>query len=167
MKTWEDIRMKKGFVGIMAFALGALAGGAAAAYVTGKNVEEKSKKVDKFKGYYNMQNQWLQLKLEGKSLESFFLDKGYQTVAIYGMGEMGNRLYEELKGSQVQVKYGIDKNASGTYADIDVFTLDDDLEAVDVVVVTAVFDFCKIEEEISGLFTCPIISLDEVVFGVL
>lgn len=159
--------MKKGLVGFLGLLFGAMAGGAAAAYVVGKNVEEKTKKVDKFKSYYNMQNQWLQLKLEGKSLESFFLEKGYQTIAIYGMGEMGNRLYEELKGSQVQVKYGIDKNATGAYADIDVYSLEDELEAVDAVVVTAIFDFVKIEEEISNLFTCPIISLDEVVFGVL
>lgn len=159
--------MKKGLAGFLGLIIGAIAGGAAAAYVVGKTVEEKAKKVDKFKSYYNMQNQWIQLKLEGKTLESFFLNKKYQNIAIYGMGEMGNRLCEELKGSQVQVKYGIDKNAYNTYADINVYSLEDKLEAVDVVVVTAIFDFVKIEEELKGLINCPIISLDEVVFGVL
>ena len=37
--------MKKGLVGFLGLLFGAMAGGAAAAYVVGKNVEEKTKKV--------------------------------------------------------------------------------------------------------------------------
>jgi hypothetical protein len=165
-KNKEVIRMKKVIVGIVSFTVGSIVGYGLLSKFVKKSADNLEKKVDKFKTYYSMQNQWLQLKQEGKSLEGYFLEKGYHSIAIYGMGEMGNHLYEELKNTQIKVAYGIDKNASGTYAEIDIFSLEDNLEKVDAIVVTAVFDFCKIEEEIREQFDCPIISLEEVVFGV-
>jgi len=112
-----------------------------------------------------MLNQWLMLKQEGKSLEKYFIDNGYKTVAIYGMGEMGNRLYDELKNStEVTVKYAVDQNAASTYAEIDVIDKDDEYEDADVMVVTATFAFDDISEELSEKVEFPIVSLEDVVF---
>lgn len=158
--------MKKGTVAVLSTLIGAVAGAAGSGYFGTKEVEKKIAKVDKFKSYYNMLNQWLILKQEGKSLEKYFVDNGYKTVAIYGMGEMGNRLYDELKGSSVTVKYAIDKDAANTYSELDVFDLEDDLEAVDAVVVTAVFAFDEIEEKLTESIDYPIISLEDVVYDV-
>lgn len=158
--------MKKGiFTGIVGIA-GVVAGATAMSKVKGKAIETKSEKVDKFKKYYNMLNQWLMLKQEGKSLEKYFLDNGYKTVAIYGMGEMGNRLYDELKDTGIEVKYAVDQNAAGTYSELDVIDKDSDFEDVDVMVVTATFAFDEIEEEISEKVDFPIVSLDDVVYEV-
>ena len=54
--------------------LGAAAGAAGTNYLNQKTITQKTEKVDKFKGYYNMLNQWLMLKQEGKSLEKYFVD---------------------------------------------------------------------------------------------
>ena len=113
-----------------------------------------------------MLNQWLALKQEGKSLETYFLENGYKTIAIYGMGEMGNRLYDELKGTSIKVKYAVDQNVNGTYSDIKVVDKDEEFEDVDVMVVTAVFAYCEIEEEVGSKVSFPIISLEDVVFEV-
>ncbi len=157
--------MNKGTVAVLSAIVGAAAGAAGANYLGQKTINEKAGKVDKFKGYYNMLNQWLMLKQEGKSLEKYFIDNGYKTVAIYGMGEMGNRLYDELKNStEVTVKYAVDQNAASTYAEIDVIDKDDEYEDADVMVVTATFAFDDISEELSEKVEFPIVSLEDVVF---
>ncbi len=156
--------MKKSVVGFLAAAIGVATGAAVVNYYKNKKLVEKANKVDKFKGYYNMLNQWLVLKNEGKKLDKYFIHHGYKTIAIYGMGELGNRLYEELRNSEIEVKYAIDKKADSTYSELDVYNLEDGLEEVDVVVVTAIFDYEKIEEELENVLSYPIISLEDVVF---
>ncbi len=158
--------MKKGGVAVFSTLIGAAAGFAGSSYLGNKKVEQKAEKVDKFKGYYNMLNQWLILKQEGKTLEKYFLDNGYKTIAIYGMGEMGNRLYDELKGTSVEVKYAIDKNAASTYSELTVIDPDDDYEPVDAVIVSAIFAFDEIEGQLSGKLDCPVVSLEDVVYEV-
>jgi len=158
--------MKKGAIAVLSTVFGAAAGAAGGYYLKGKEVDEKSKKVDKFKGYYNMLNQWLILKQEGKSLTEYFKANNYKVIAIYGMGEMGNRLYDELKESDIEVKYAVDKNAAGTYSELDVIEKEDDFEKVDVIVVTATFAFDEIEAEIADKVDFPIVSLEDVVYEI-
>lgn len=158
--------MKKGGVAVLAAIIGAAAGAAGSGYLGQKQVGQKSEKVDKFKSYYNMLNQWLILKQEGKTLEKYFTDNGYKTIAIYGMGEMGNRLYDELKGTGIEVKYAIDKDAAGIYSDLDVVDVEDEFEEVDAVIVSAIFAFDEIEKILSEKLNCPIVSLEDVVYDV-
>lgn len=158
--------MKKGTLAVLSTILGGTIGTVVTGILKGKSIDFKQGKIDKFKSYYNMLNQWLILKQEGKSLEQYFVDNHYNSIAIYGMGEMGNRLYDELKNSRVEVKYAIDKNADSTYAEIDVLELDDKLEKVDAVVVTAIFAFEEIEEELMDKIEFPIISLEDVVYEI-
>lgn len=156
--------MKKGGVAVLSTVIGAVAGAAAVGKVQGKTINQKAEKVDKFKGYYNMLNQWLVLKQEGKSLEKYFTDNGYKTIAIYGMGEMGNRLYDELKGTSVTVKYAVDKNAASTYSELDVIDPEDEYDQVDAIVVSAIFAFDEIEEMLGDKVDFPIVSLEDVVY---
>lgn len=159
--------MKKGSVAFVSALLGAVAGVAGNNVLSQKKIDQKAEKVDKFKSYYNMLNQWLLLKQEGKSLERYFTENGYKTIAIYGMGEMGNRLYDELKNSTVvEIKYAIDKNAASTYSELNVIDVDDEMDEVDAVIVSAIFAFDEIEEELSEKISCPIISLEDVVYEV-
>lgn len=161
--------MKKSLVlvsSIFAGAAGIVAGATITGILKGKQVSQKTEKVNKFKGYYTMLNQWLLLKQEGRSLEEYFVVNGYKTIAIYGMGEMGNRLYDELKNTSIEVKCGIDKNALSTYSELEVIDLDDEIPEVDAVVITATFAFDEIEEELSEKISCPIVSLDDAVYEI-
>ena len=158
--------MKKSTIAVLGITLGTVGGAILGSVFSGKSMEETSKKVDKYKSYYNVMNQWLILKLEGRSIEDYFINKGYKKIAIYGMGELGNRLFEELKNSSIQVSYGIDKNASSSYSELQVFSVEDELELVDAIIVTAIFDFYKVEELLGLKINCPIVSLEEVVFEV-
>ena len=146
--------------------IGGLAGSIAGMLFMNKKIEDKNKKVDKFKSYYNMLNQWLLLKQEGKTLEEYFVNNGYKNIAIYGMGEMGSRLYDELKNSNIKVKYAVDENAEGIYSEIEVFGKKEEYPDVDVIIVTAIFEFDSIEKELQKKIKFPVIALDDVVYEI-
>ena len=87
--------------------------------------------------------------------------------AIYGMKELGERLLDELKDSEVEVKYIIDKKADMMYADVDIVTPEEPLDEVDAIVVTAIHYMDEIEEMLEQKVDYPILSLTEIVEEVL
>lgn len=155
--------MKKSLLTILCAACGT-AGAIAGAEVVKRTKEGLESDVNKFKCYYYMLNRWLLLKQENKSLEKYFIDNGYETIAIYGMGELGNRLYEELKDTSIKVKYAIDQNVLSTYSELEVKEKDSSLEKVDAMIVTAVYAYDEIREEMSKKIDFPIISLEDVIY---
>lgn len=129
----------------------------------GKQVNELDK-VRKFKKYYNMLNQWLLIRNEGRTLSEYFTNHGYCNIAVYGMGEMGNRFLEEIqKSNAVSIKYAIDQEADGVLLDLEVKTLEDALEPVDVIVVTAVFAYEDIRKLLKSKTDIKVISLEDVI----
>ena len=72
--------------------------------------------------YYVTLNNWLEKKQNNINLSSYFQNMGYKSVAIYGMKEVGERLYNELKDTETEVKYVIDQNADSIYADVDIYS---------------------------------------------
>lgn len=123
--------------------------------------------VERFQDHYYLLNHWLEIKNEGKSTASYFLDMGYEHIAIYGMAELGNRLMEDLEGSSIQIDYGIDRDISCSIARIDeVYYPDDELPDTDVIIVTPYSMFDEIKELLEQKVKCPIISLEEVVWSV-
>ncbi|MCI8508634.1 MAG: hypothetical protein HFJ06_08755 [Lachnospiraceae bacterium] len=158
--------MKKGFIAVLGSLAGAAAGAAAVKKFSQQKVEVKDKKVDKFKSYYNMLNQWLTIRQEGGSLSEYFDKNDFVKIAVYGLGEMGSRLIDELKGTKTEIVYGIDKNIENAFSGVQVYSLENVPmdEKVDVVVVTAVFAFDEIKEQLENVFDCDIISLRDVIF---
>lgn len=147
-------------------AAGAVAGGAAVGTTLNKGANAQNEHIKKMTLFYQVLNRWLTIRQEGKSLTEYFKRNNYKTVAIYGMKELGERLYDELKDSGVTVKYIIDKNASDVYANEDVITPDEDLEPVDVIVVTAIYYYNEIEEMLLEKVDYPIVSLEDIVYEV-
>lgn len=55
---------------------------------------------------------WISDKIAGQSLSDKLIEKGVFDIAIYGIHELGKLVYKDIKGSQIQVNYFIDKRAS-------------------------------------------------------
>ena len=128
-----------------------------------KNKEER---LNKFIKYFALLDRWLWLKLQNKNISIYFEEQGYYNIAIYGMGEIGNRLFEELsRFSRIKVKYGVDKNVKQFQA-VPILGLEDELPNVDVIVVTNNYIYEQIHELLQRKTTCPIVSIDDVVFGI-
>lgn len=158
--------MNKGLVGMLSMIGGGAAGIAVMKKQLGGKVTEMQKLADKHLALYLMMNQWVKVKQDGKNLAAYFEKNEYKEIAIYGMSFAGETLVDELKGSDIKVKYGIDRNAEKIYADVDVITPDSYLEEVDAIVVTSITFFDQIERTLSERVDCPIISLEDVLYEV-
>lgn len=113
---------------------------------------------------FHIFDKWMKLKYEGKSLQKYFDDNYIKTVAIYGLGALGSRLFEDLQGLEVEVKYAIDQNAANIIRDdVVIYTLEQELPPVDAVIVTPVQFFYDIEKALCGKTDADIISLEDIV----
>ncbi|HOJ79158.1 MAG TPA: hypothetical protein PL158_13845 [Bacillota bacterium] len=122
--------------------------------------------------YYALTSQWLKIKNKQKSISDYFKMHHYHSVAVYGFGELGVRLCEELIKSDIKLTCVIDRSINEAYFgpdgpkhirwDHEPFEID-----ADVIVVTPVYDFEKIKSQlISKGVQINILSLSDVVFGV-
>lgn len=130
-----------------------------------KRLDERDELNKKMGCFYRLLIQWLTLKRDGESLAEYFRYNGYSTIAVYGMRELGEQLVAELKGTDIQVKYIVDQNATNIPSDLPKYTPEDRLPEVDVLVVTAIYYFQDIQEMMEAKISCPIISLEDVVYG--
>lgn len=133
----------------------------------GKYLINLCRKVDddkyKLQEFYSFLIKWIQIRQEGKKINNYFHKNGYKTIAIYGMREIGELLFHELKNSEIKVLYAIDKAADNIYSELPIYKPNDNLEPVDVIVVTAIHYFSDIEAELSVLTDCPVISIEDII----
>lgn len=111
-----------------------------------------------------MMNQWVRIKQEGRNVAEYLDKRGYEKVAIYGMGHAGETLLSELKDTNIEVVYSIDKNAGQIFSSIPIVTPDNISEKVDAIIVTAITFFDEIVEQLRQKTEIPIVSLAEILF---
>jgi|GEM_PF-834036 len=123
----------------------------------------------RFKNYYELLNGWMKLKNNNISLRDYFKLRGINTISIYGAGELGKRLYEEMKDSSIEVRYFIDNSLSKTQTSlhripiIDVLDLKDN-QSIGTVVITVTYEFDLICEYINKINkNINILSLDKII----
>ena len=121
---------------------------------------------DKFYEYFQLLNRWMISDYEGKRVADFFHQEKIKRIAVYGMGELANRLTEALEGSGIQILYGIDRDVCCTNARIaEIYYPDDKLPEVDAVVITPFLSADAIKRDLAK--TCPykMISLDHMIYS--
>lgn len=158
--------MKKGIISIISALIGAAAGAGTIGKLLGKAAEKEKNMSEKHLVLFLMMNQWVKVKQERKNLASYLVARKYKRIAVYGMSYAGETLLSELKDTEVQVAYGIDNKADGIYTDIEIFSMEDTLDEVDAIIVTAITFFDEIEENLKEKVTCPIISLEDILYEV-
>ncbi len=114
---------------------------------------------------YLFMNQWFRMKQRGYDLEKVLKKKKYNSIAIYGTSYIGERLFDELKDSDIIVKYGIDKVKKGKWCGITVFTPEENLPSVDAILVTAIYSYNEIVNDLGGKVRARIISLKDLLRG--
>ena len=108
-----------------------------------------------FDGYMTMKK-WLENRNQGKTFAEYFKECGYKTVAIYEITDMGKLLYDEIKDSDIEVAYFVDRNAEGLREvdGIPVIMLQDvskmqKSRPADILVVSPVVDYNKITKALA------------------
>ncbi len=158
--------MKKNLFGPATLLTGIGMGAMAVEKIMDKKVQKWQQMSDKHLALFMMMNQWVKIGQEGKKLSEYFERNGYKNIAIYGMSYVGETLADELKNSRVFVKYGIDKKAGRINTEMNMITLEDNLQEVDAVVVTSITFFDEIAEKLRKRVNCPILSLEDILYEV-
>ena len=157
--------MKKKFVGGMI--IGLIAGYSVTKLQCskGKRLIQQGSDCNRLNGYYETLAQWISNIQNGIHIEDYFKEKGIKTIAIYGMGELGVLLYNELKDStDIQVLYGIDQSGVCAIDDLDVYYPEDDLPDVDLVIVTPISYMDEIVSKLKGSLDCKFASIRDVMY---
>lgn len=116
--------------------------------------------------FYHILIRWMQLEQEKKSLAEYFEQNEYQTVAVYGMKEIGVLLCNQLRREGIDVRYAIDRNADKINANIEIVKPTSKMLEVDVIVVTATHYFDSIYIELRELTEAEIVSITDILWTV-
>lgn len=114
--------------------------------------------------FYNLLIQWIGIKQRQKNIVDFFKNNGYYSIAIYGMKELGKCLYDELQGSDIEVKYCIDNNITENDKGLLMYKVNENLPYVDAIVVTAIHYFGEIENQLNSKVDYQIVNLEDIIY---
>lgn len=105
---------------------------------------------------------WLSLKQQGINIIILLREEGVKSIAIYGMGVIGEQLaMEALEVTDVKLKYIIDRRPK-RYQLVDSYTPDDELVAVDAIVITC--QECEnVKSMLSKKIDAKIIHINELI----
>lgn len=127
-----------------------------------KYITFKQKRAEKFERLFFLMNDWFSKQQQGKTIARYLEKKGYHSIAIYGMGDVGQCLANELKDSNIKVIYGIDRRE--VTWEFPIYKIEKPLPKVDAVIVTALVSFEIIEEELKAKMDCPIYSMEDIIY---
>ena len=88
-----------------------------------------------------------------------FRNKGWQKIAVYGYGILGKLFLERIDTDYVEVMYVIDKSSQLSNERYRAVLPENDLEEVDVAIVTPVAEYDSIKRMLSEKCSWPIVSL--------
>ena len=123
--------------------------------------ENKSlmKKTERYRGYWKVFDAWLSLLENCGTVADYLRKKNYKSVAIYGYGMLGKHLVHQLKALGVCVDYVIESNTGKETDGIPMYSLDSILPEVDAVIVTVMYDYDKIYEDLKDKINKKILPI--------
>lgn len=124
------------------------------------------RQTEKYRIFYELTYEWLNGTVAGKHITDWIVKNGYLSVAIYGMGPLGQMVYSDLcKCKKVHIKYGLDRRKDVEWEGLEIYGLENCPEPVDLIVVTAVASYEEIKTEVREKlkFSCKLISLMQLV----
>lgn len=120
---------------------------------------------DKHLMLFLLMNEWVKVKQQGKSIENGLLRQGYKRIGIYGMSYAGQRLCDELMNTSVEIICCMDQKNGGIYRGYKIISAKECPDGMDAVIVTPVFYYDEIRQQLEGRFSAKVLSLEEVIYG--
>ncbi len=113
---------------------------------------------------------WMENKIAGKELSEYLKNKNIKTVAVYGLGYIGDLVIRDLLKSSINIKYGIDMDTykAGKYKkyNLEVVPPKNVSESVDMIIVTVEYGLDIISEELRKVTRASIISFRELLLEI-
>lgn len=121
-------------------------------------------RMEQYKKNWQILDQWLRRNQQKNSLIKTFNKMKISTIALYGLGMLGEHLIAELKETNILILYAIDIRKQGIERELPVLGLNDDFPKVDAIIVSVINEFDEITKLLSKKTNIPIISLETIVF---
>lgn len=162
-------------LGLSAFGLGYACGTLATGRKLVAKVDGERLQAYKYRHYMQMLDAWMMAKKYGKPLDEYLLERGIRRVVIYGMTAFGIRLYHELKDTEIEVLYALDRNPKHKYPGLRVYRWGDkndaptkeDKNSPDAVIVAAFMFYNTIAPELEQAGYRNVLSLDTVLYDLM
>ena len=104
-------------------------------YFTGKVSDKINYRIEKNNANVDLLNRWLTLRDRNISIARYLEDNEYKKVAIYGLGMLGNHLYEEVRKTGIEIA-GIDQAEIYNNFDMKIYKPLEIFDGVDLIIVT-------------------------------
>ena len=125
---------------------------------------ERIKENEKWKKRFFILNDWMNLKHKGIFISEKLIEMEIKRIAIYGYNYLGRTLALELESTSVSVAFFIDKNADFLNADIPIYKLEDELEKVDLVIISLVKEHdMALRNKIQAKLNVEVIWLEDMI----
>ena len=133
--------------------------------MTERMIENRVKKLSALESQIaELQEQADAIKAE---LKAALEEKGIHSVAIYGVGMLGEHLLKELQEGNVKVCYGIDAKKDKIKAEIPIYSIYEELPETDAIIVTVPYAFEEIKERLEKKTSYLILSLESLIMDSL
>ena len=125
--------------------------------------KKASSREQMFEGLYRQMNEWFAQEQKGNTLVKYLEKNNYNKIAIYGMGDAANRVFDSVQGSDVEIVFEADK-ARSLYSDVPLLTLEDEFPKVDLIIATNFMSFENVKEKLEQKGKCDVKLLQNIIF---
>lgn len=155
--------MKNKVLYLMLLLCSGVSGAVWMAHLCERALINENKRAERYIQNFNLSCDWIRTLQEGKNVKEYFENHPVNSVAIYGMGELGKCLKDALQKAGVPVAYLIDRDKKKWCGDIPAFDMQDELPKVERIIVTPIWDYDDIKEEIDKKIQTEVVSLKTVI----
>jgi len=132
--------------------------------VAGEQLAKAERKARKNQRLYKCLSKWMENLESGLHIADYLSEKKISVVAIYGYGMLGKHLLRQLENSTVTVAYLIDRYYNIGNSGLKVMNPEDDLEEVDAVIITPIWDYEVIAKRVGRKIKADVFSLEAIIY---
>ncbi|HCT90058.1 MAG TPA: hypothetical protein DF613_01550 [Lachnospiraceae bacterium] len=129
--------------------------------------KERDQKI-KMTEFYDLLIRWVALYQENRKIAEWITGKGYRSIGVYGMRELGVLIYHELAREGFEKCVAIDQNADNLNlnSDMEIQSPTEKLSDLDLIIVAAPHYFEEIRKSLESMTQADVVSIEDIVFEI-
>lgn len=132
-------------------------------FLKGKEINEKNiLKSDSKSLYAVITDKWEKIHELGYSVKDYLMNKNIKKVAIYGMGALGCRLYDEIYSNEISVVYVVDKNARNISQVVMVKEPEVDMGDIDILIIAVANEERELVDYYKEKLSVEVVGISEI-----
>lgn len=132
-----------------------------------KRYQEIAQMSDPVRGrnqYQKIINKWEQLSEHSWDIKTYFTNKGIKKLAIYGMGNLGCKLYDAINSPEIQVVYVVDRESRYLSEVVCIKKTTEELSGIDMLVITVSDEEAELVNYYKDRLDVPVVGISEIVY---